>query len=65
MTGRDSPQNPDYRDIDLKDAIAIAFAVLSGAIVGLARILANQQATRIVANGSKKSPKHVADKANG
>ncbi len=62
VTGSDSPENPDDPDIDIKEAIA--FAVLSGALVGLARMLANRQTTRLVARGAKKSPEQVADKAN-
>lgn len=62
VTGSDSPQNPDDPDIDLKEAIA--FAVLSGALVGLARMLANRQTTRLMAKASKKSPERVADEAN-
>lgn len=63
VTGSDSPQNPEDPDIDLKEAIA--FAVLSGVIVGLARLVANRQATRLIARGTNKSPESVADAANG
>ncbi len=62
VTGSDSPENPDDPDIDLKEAIA--FAVLSGIIVGLARLAANRQATRLIAKGAKKSPEQVAEGAN-
>ncbi len=62
VTGSDSPENPDDPDIDIKEAIA--FAVLSGALVGLARMLANRQTTRLMAKGSKKAPEQVADGAN-
>lgn len=62
VTGSDSPENPDDPDIDLKEAIA--FAVLSGALVGLARMLANRQTTRLMAKGTKKAPAQVADQAN-
>lgn len=62
VTGSDSPENPDDPDIDIKEAIA--FAVLSGALVGLARMLANRQTTRMMAKGSHKSREQVADQAN-
>ena len=63
VTGSDSPENPEDPDIDLKEAVA--FAVLSGVIVGLARMLANRQATKIVAKGAKKSSAEVAEATNG
>lgn len=62
VTGSDSPENPDDPDIDIKEAIT--FAVLSGALVGLARMLANRQTTRIMAKGSGKAPEQTADQAN-
>ncbi|AXH96367.1 DUF4235 domain-containing protein [Ornithinimicrobium avium] len=62
VTGSDSPQNPDDPEIDLKEAIA--FAVLSGALVGLARMLANRQTTRMMAKGAGKTPEQTADRAN-
>lgn len=45
VSGGDSPSNPEDPDIDLKEAIA--FAALSGVIVGLARMFANREATRV------------------
>ena len=45
VSGGDSPSNPEDPDIDIKEAIA--FAVLSGAIVGLSRLIANRQATKL------------------
>lgn len=62
VTGSDSPANPDDPDIDLKEAIA--FAILSGAIIGLARMLANRQTTRMMAKGKKESPEQTADEVN-
>ncbi|WP_256842692.1 DUF4235 domain-containing protein [Ornithinimicrobium cryptoxanthini] len=62
VTGSDSPENPEDPDIDIKEAIA--FAVLSGALVGLARLLANRQTSKVVAKGSHKSSEQVADAAN-
>lgn len=62
VTGNDSPTNPEDPDIDIKEAIA--FAVLSGALVGLARMLANRQTTKVVAKGSGKSSEKLADQTN-
>ena len=62
VTGSDSPSNPEDPDIDLKEAIA--FAVLSGALVGLARMLANRESSRVIAKASGKSSEQVADKTN-
>ena len=62
VTGKDSPQNPEDPDIDMKEAVA--FAVLSGVIMGLARMLANRQATKVMAKGQGKSSKQLADKIN-
>ncbi|MFX0538661.1 DUF4235 domain-containing protein [Ornithinimicrobium sp. Y1847] len=62
VTGKDSPQNPEDPDIDIKEAIA--FAVLSGALIGLARMLANRETTKLVAKGSGKSSAQVGDEAN-
>lgn len=63
VTGSDSPENPEDPDIDIKEAIA--FAVLSGALVGLARMLANRQTSKVVAKGSHKPSEQVADATNG
>ena len=62
VTGNDSPTNPEDPDIDFKEAVA--FAVLSGALVGLARMLANRESTKVIAKASGKSPKRVADEMN-
>ncbi|WP_130011444.1 DUF4235 domain-containing protein [Serinicoccus sediminis] len=62
VTGSDSPANPEDPDIDLKEAVA--FAVLSGAFVGLARMLANRQSSRVIAKASGKNSEQVADKTN-
>ena len=62
VTGKDSPSNPEDPDIDIKEAIA--FAVLSGVIMGLARMLANRQATKVMAKGQGKSSKQLAEKIN-
>lgn len=62
VTGGDSPTNPEDPDIDIKEAIA--FAVLSGALIGLARMLANRQTSKVVAKTSGKSSAQVADATN-
>ncbi|SOC56881.1 DUF4235 domain-containing protein [Ornithinimicrobium cerasi] len=62
VTGKDSPSNPEDPDIDLKEAVA--FAVLSGVLMGLARMLANRQTTRVLAKGQGKSPEQLADQTN-
>lgn len=46
VTGKDSPEDPDDPNIKLGEAVA--FAVLSGAIIGLARVLANRQAGKVL-----------------
>ncbi len=45
VTGGDSPTNPEDPDIKAKEAIA--FALVSGAVIGLSRMLANRQAAQI------------------
>ncbi|NLG20784.1 MAG: DUF4235 domain-containing protein [Actinomycetales bacterium] len=59
VSGGDSPANPEDPDIDVKEAIA--FAVLSGAIVGLSRMLANRQATKLYQKSTGHLPKALAD----
>ncbi|MFK5690768.1 DUF4235 domain-containing protein [Ornithinimicrobium sp. LYQ92] len=59
VTGRDSPENPEDPDIDFKEAVA--FAVLSGVIVGLSRMIANRQSSKVIARASGKSSEQVAD----
>ena len=62
VTGKDSPQNPEDPDIDIKEAIA--FALLSGALIGLARMLANRETTKLMAKSTGKSSAEVGDDAN-
>lgn len=62
VTGKDSPSNPEDPDIDLKEAVA--FAVLSGVIMGLARMLANRQTTKMLAKQQGKSSEQLADQTN-
>ena len=59
VSGGDSPSNPEDPDIDIKEAVA--FAVLSGAIVGLSRLVANRQATKLYQKSTGHLPKALAD----
>ncbi|USQ79793.1 DUF4235 domain-containing protein [Ornithinimicrobium faecis] len=59
VSGGDSPSNPEDPDIDIKEAIA--FAVLSGAIVGLSRLVANRQATKIYEKSTGHLPQALVD----
>lgn len=59
VSGGDSPSNPEDPDIDVKEAIA--FAVLSGAIVGLSRMLADRQATKLYQKSTGHLPKALQD----
>ena len=59
VTGREVPDNPDDPDIELKEAIL--FALLSGALIALARMLANRQTTKVIAKAQHKSKEEVAD----
>lgn len=45
VSGAESPAQPEDPDVDWKEAVA--FAVLSGAIVGLSRMFANRQAAKL------------------
>lgn len=58
VTGKEAPENPDDPDIDLKEAIL--FAVLSGTLVALARMLANRETTKMLAKSQGKSREQVA-----
>lgn len=60
VSGGDSPTNPEDPDIEWKEAVA--FALLSGAIVGLSRMLANRQATRLYTKSTGHLPPSVAKK---
>ncbi|ANS79817.1 hypothetical protein SGUI_2421 [Serinicoccus hydrothermalis] len=62
VTGNDSPTNPEDPDIDLKEAVA--FAVLSGALVGLARMLANRESSRVISRASRRTSEQIADATN-
>lgn len=62
VSGGDSPTNPEDPDIDWGEAIA--FAILSGAIVGLTRMLANRNAAKIYKNSTGHLPEELAKKDN-
>lgn len=59
VTGKEVPDNPDDPDIDIKEAVL--FALLSGALIALARMLANRQTTRALGKMQGKSPAAVAE----
>lgn len=61
VTGKEAPENPDDPDIDIKEAIL--FAVLSGTLVALARMVANRETTKMLAKSQGKSRAQVADEA--
>ena len=61
VTGKEAPDNPDDPDIDLKEAIL--FAILSGAIVAIARMLANRETTKLLGKAQGKSSAQVADES--
>lgn len=58
VTGGDSPSNPEDPDIEWKEAIA--FALLSGALVQLARMMINRESTRAFQKSTGHLPKSVA-----
>lgn len=57
ITGNDSPANPEDPDTDWIEAIA--FALVSGAIVQLTRMLVNRQSTRVYKKSTGRLPKSV------
>lgn len=60
VTGGDSPQNPEDPDISWKEAIA--FALLSGALMGLARMVAQREAAQVFQKSTGKVPPSLAKK---
>lgn len=62
VSGKESPNNPEDPDIDFKEALA--FALLSGAVVGLSRMLANRQATKVYTKAAGHLPKDLAKKGD-
>lgn len=58
ITGGDSPTNPEDPDIDWGEAVA--FALLSGAIVQLIRMMVNRQSTKAFQKSTGRLPKSVA-----
>lgn len=61
VTGKEVPDNPDDPDVDIKEAIL--FALLSGALIALARMLANRQTTKVLGKAQGKSPAQVAEES--
>ncbi|MGB3258462.1 MAG: DUF4235 domain-containing protein [Ornithinimicrobium sp.] len=57
ITGNDSPANPEDPDTDWVEAVA--FALVSGAIVQLTRMLVNRQSTRAYKKSTGRLPKSV------
>lgn len=60
VTGKEVPDNPDDPDVQLTEAVL--FAILSGALIALARMLANRQTTKVIGASTGKSSARVADK---
>lgn len=58
VSGGDSPQNVEDPDIEWKEAVA--FAVLSGALIGLSRMVANRQAAHLYTKATGKLPASLA-----
>lgn len=61
VSGKETPKNPE--DPDIQWGEAIAFAVFSGAVVGLTRMLANRQAAALYKRSTGALPKDVAKKS--
>lgn len=62
VSGKDSPSNPEDPDIGWGEAVA--FAVFSGAVVGLTRMLANRQAAAVYKRSTGSLPKEIAGRQN-
>lgn len=60
VSGGDSPTNPEDPDIEWKEAVA--FALVSGAIIGLSRMLANRSAARVYTKSTGHLPEALAKK---
>lgn len=63
VTGQDSPENADDPELDLVEAVS--FALVSGAIVGLARMYSSRQAIGVwqKATGELPPPMQATAKA--
>lgn len=57
VTGGDSPSNPEDPDISWKEAIA--FALLSGAIIQLTRMVTNRESARMYQKSTGHLPKSL------
>ena len=60
-TGTEPPDNPENPDTHWAEAIG--WAVLSGAVIGLARLVATRKAAEYYRNSSGSLPKALVDKA--
>lgn len=60
VTGAESPQNPEDPEIDFKEAIA--FALVSGSVIALARLVANRQATQLWKRSTGQLPPGMEEK---
>lgn len=58
ITGNDSPANPEDPDTNWTEAIV--FALISGAIVQLTRVLVNRQSTQAFKKSTGRLPKSVS-----
>lgn len=58
VTGKDAPDNPDDPDVDIKEAIL--FAVISGSLIALIRMVANRQTTKVLGKAQGKPSEQVA-----
>ena len=58
-TGKTPPQNPEHPDVSIQEAIA--WAVLSGVAVGLARMLASRRAAEYYRKSTGHLPRNLQD----
>lgn len=56
-TGKEPPSNPESPDVDLWEAVA--WAVVSGALVGVARMMATRQSAKFYARSAGHLPNDV------
>lgn len=61
VTGKEVPDNPDDPDVDIKEAIL--FALLSGALIAIARMLANRETTKLLGKAQGKSSAQIAEES--
>ena len=56
-TGKEPPANPESPDVDIWEAVA--WAVVSGALIGLARMMATRQSAKFYARSAGHLPTDV------